>query len=756
MAMLYEHEISVRITDGFLSQDQDWNWFIRYTEENFEVELKGDTLEKVIQSFEEIGEIFWSLTGIREILKSDLTITKTWLREIDILAQFYNGSLGLNDISPKTVFSKVMCLLIYTGKIYGQEKQRKYLYFSDIFLLRNLSLRENLDLFIAEKEVILCLLDSLPPQFTKERQTFLDNINGVTFSADLNFVARHFNEFNNANCFSFQLIEDKKIQFWEERELLKMLSVSVRNGKLVPLAAGNDYINPDYTLWTGDILSHITDFFSSPAVTFITESVRYLLYEDIPSSYTINMHFTLLYDLCACASLRSNIMCSSLEIVTSFFSNSCKKEISEESYRKFNGIQQKLYSVGCKDVLLRLKQKGANVDKTLIQRLHDEELAYCNRINDITNCNEFMSYLRRKSIRGLIENSQFELLSKKFAKIIRAVEIRYIPMMFLEYFKLLMQIKSNKGISAYAVSKEIIKIRAEWRNEYYALVCAEMQSIEHTITIPKDYSKQICQCILEQPIAFAEKTMILKEADVINEMQKISDSSLILIFREMRINADFPSDLTIRLDDKHSIDQRYLWNVSRINKDYNYKFLNSLSDKDYTEELFKRIKKELQIIMTWMGDIKPLYDAIVKQNSEYALIAYSSRVRLAHITQFFPILENKIRTFGELCGIVPIQERIDMYHRLKEPDTVLSKIISNIIEMGGQLSDAADFFFIHFCMYGENGLNIRNACVHGLDYCQGGELVLALKITLTSLYMIGRRIEMALKNMESDKQEAEI
>lgn len=250
--------------------------------------------------------------------------------------------------------------------------------------------------------------------------------------------------------------------------------------------------------------------------------------------------------------------------------------------------------------------------------------------------------------------------------------------------------------------------------------------------------------------------MILKEADVINEMQKISDSSLILIFREMRINADFPSYMTIRLDDKHSIDQRYLWNVSRINKDYNYKFLNLLSDKDYTEELFKRIKEELQIIMTWMGDIKPLYDAIVKQNSEYALIAYSSRVRLAHITQFFPILENKIRTFGELCGIVPIQERIDMYHRLKEPDTVLSKIISNIIEMGGQLSDAADFFFIHFCMYGENGLNIRNACVHGLDYCQGGELVLALKITLTSLYMIGRRIEMALKNMESDKQEAEI
>ena len=57
----YDHEIKVKIIDGVLAHKQDWDWFIRHTEETFTVELNGDTLEKALDSFREVREVFYHL-----------------------------------------------------------------------------------------------------------------------------------------------------------------------------------------------------------------------------------------------------------------------------------------------------------------------------------------------------------------------------------------------------------------------------------------------------------------------------------------------------------------------------------------------------------------------------------------------------------------------------------------------------------------------------------------------------------------------
>ena len=53
-------------------------------------------------------------------------------------------------------------------------------------------------------------------------------------------------------------------------------------------------------------------------------------------------------------------------------------------------------------------------------------------------------------------------------------------------------------------------------------------------------------------------------------------------------------------------------------------------------------------------------------------------------------------------------------------------------------------------MFGENGLNIRNDCIHGNDYLHDNRLSFAFKVTLISLYIIGWRIDMIEKNISQN------
>lgn len=64
-------------------------------------------------------------------------------------------------------------------------------------------------------------------------------------------------------------------------------------------------------------------------------------------------------------------------------------------------------------------------------------------------------------------------------------------------------------------------------------------------------------------------------------------------------------------------------------------------------------------------------------------------------------------------------------------------------------------YFVHFCMFGENGMNIRNECVHGLDYCQGNRVEIGVKATLLSLYMVEWRMQVVLDNMKKEESKTE-
>lgn len=746
----YEHEVKVKVIDGVLSYEQDWKWFIQHTENTFDIELKGDSLDETLDSFREVQEVFYYLSKIHEVTDKPLPISEEWLKEIDVLAQFYIGTIDLCNTTLSSNFSIVMRLLIYAGKIYSQIKKENYIYYIEIFTLHNLSFLENIDLFIAEEGNILQLIDVAPSILKDERQVFLDNINDVILPADTGFLNRHKQAFYDANCFSFSTVKDNDILVWEEQELLKMLDVSVKEGKITPKISWAETFTPDYTIWTKERLSHIKNYFDSPISTFVVESIGYVLYGDVPSANTINKHFDLLYELSEKTDERYGFAmnCSSMEIIRLLFSQKCTENITKDSYKKYAAVLNKLYDNNCKHLLRKLLDSGALIDKGIVQKLHEEIKLIRDKVEDINDYTGFSKYIENKFIRGSIANNHFEALSERFEPIVASVDNVRTAHLFLSYFEFLLQIKNNKDITSSKISFEILRIRTLWQEQYFSKSCQGMQTIKtDPILISKDHSSEMLNNILSNPTLFATQQMKLNDAALVDIMQILADSPLTMLIGKVLISKDFPSHPIFRLDEKHPIDLLFNQNISRVKETYAYKFRNNFSAYEYTEGVFERIKQELQISLALINDIQPLYRAVAEQNSEYVFLEYSEELKLGHLTQLFPILENKIRKFGEMFGIVPIRENLNESHRLKEPDTVLKLIIQYVIDMGGNLVDVSDMYYIHFCMFGENGMNVRNECIHGLDYCQGNRLKIGVKVALLSLYMIGWRMQVVLDNM---------
>ena len=58
----YEHKIEVKYTEGLLDASKDWQWFIEYTEENFEPDESFSAFADFQRCFSKIDLVFVHLS----------------------------------------------------------------------------------------------------------------------------------------------------------------------------------------------------------------------------------------------------------------------------------------------------------------------------------------------------------------------------------------------------------------------------------------------------------------------------------------------------------------------------------------------------------------------------------------------------------------------------------------------------------------------------------------------------------------------
>ena len=101
----------------------------------------------------------------------------------------------------------------------------------------------------------------------------------------------------------------------------------------------------------------------------------------------------------------------------------------------------------------------------------------------------------------------------------------------------------------------------------------------------------------------------------------------------------------------------------------------------------------------------------VSSSCKYSLDSYNEKTTLGLVTQFFPILEMKIRQVASYCGISPFKNNSfdDVGVKYNDPSTLLTKIISIIYSENKDLISSQGFLFVYLTMYDSNFKNIRNS-----------------------------------------------
>ncbi|MHB1154599.1 MAG: hypothetical protein ACYC00_20010 [Eubacteriales bacterium] len=216
-----------------------------------------------------------------------------------------------------------------------------------------------------------------------------------------------------------------------------------------------------------------------------------------------------------------------------------------------------------------------------------------------------------------------------------------------------------------------------------------------------------------------------------------------ILCNSLQVLEYYPYKYEIYLDERHNIVDKQIYDtVDKINNENGYKFLNSFETSEYMPHFFQTMSHTINLwVQTFTGG-EELYNIIKEKLQNYRLLPYPhDSATLGDVTQFFPILERKIREIGELCNIVPFQMKVSDYIRVKEPSSILSEILREVYELAETHEGASDLLFVYYSMFNSNGLNVRNECIHGKNYQKPDQLNFAFRLTLICLHMILCRLE---------------
>ena len=695
MKNFFDHEQKVKYIDGVLAKSQDWDWLIEYIENNFEVDFSLTAFSDFMKVFSKISDIFRYFNSINEYFEDKFNISKQWLYQINELSLYYLGKKNYDELDLNNDFLKIFELLIYLAKLNNETNDNKFIIFTDIIQFRNLYKLFDISNFIREESDILNRLNSVSIDTSKEISIFEGNINKEFFdcSAILN---ENTDKIISANCFSYQHLSEISCNTWEEKYLLDMLNTSYEEGDLIPsIKYTNGKTMPDFNLWTEEVISTMINDFANEDANFILESINYILYKVIPSETVIFKHANLLlkyYEkINNTEDEYKNYSCSSLEMLITLFND---KSIStnpdlitlyNKALRKIDNIQK----------LIEIDSKCPIRDKNLKKQINEYIIKKLDNVNNIKTFYDFESFISDPDIMHKSNNEVFQKVSDAFDECIVECDGIEVSHIFLSYLHYLLKIKKNRNITAGEISKEIIYIRHLWKEEFLNKSISNMKKVSHQVQIKNEMILAHNKTVIENPYAIAYSCMILREESIIQSIADIAEHPLTLLVSHISINDDFPCIPTVIIDERHEIDLLYKGIIDKIKTEKSYKFRNDLKTDELLLGIYEKIKANIRINFAMFHNTKELYNKIKEDNKDYLILEYSETPTLAHLTQLFPMLECRIRDIGELFGIAPIREDLLHITKLKDPTTVLKKIINETIDFQNDRYSLVFAKFLH-------------------------------------------------------------
>lgn len=743
-----DHEIHVKFVDGILEQSQNWQWFIEYIEDNYnlldissyiEYQNRSNSLIRILSNFINILEICDFNFQFRTIL----------LQEIYEISKYYVGATERENCAKKvgSEFSKILFLSVWLTKLQNSGNNSKYIIDNRFMNQRNFHQALNMQEFDYDKDEIILYLEKIKlTDFERIKRNIEDNLNRVVYGISENFFEIYGDRLLSANCFDFQSFDRKTGLTWQEDTLLDMLQVSVRNGEIIPIYSNGDSIAPNYKEWTPDLLKQLKSYFNNHISDFVIESVDFLLNRKDPNIEIIETHCNSFLELISKGEDYEILTSSTYEILTMLFDEGVmnrieKTEVIKEFYKN-------LHSITSINLLMRLRSSFP-LHKDQIKIIKDYIENQYRTISDINDIPNLTQYLENTDIARHINQSYYNETKDKFLALIKDAHDISVANLFYQAMLFLISVnQTNQIVDKRNVKQDMINLQEDWQKNRYQEQIKNLHEFTHSIQISTEEVEKYNKSILENPIIVANSIVLAKVDDLISVIKRTSEHALMYMVSRVEINNIFPIKDTGINFDRHETDNILRKQVEKIIERYGYKFINVLDIDIYVSAIHDGYKNNVYSVIALFNKEKELY-ALLEKIIGIRLIPFNEQISLGHLTQLFPLLEIEIRQLGKLFGIVPFKENLNEFMKFKDPSSILRELIENVYDELDGFESAPDLLFVYHFMYNSNSLNIRNECIHGRDYFEGYRLKLAFKVTILALYMIRYRINSILTNSNS-------
>lgn len=748
MKNYFEHDVKVQIQEAIFLKQKDWQWFVEYVEKEFNL---NDV--KTWKEYENLNlnsrKVFSYFIRITQEPINEPIFSQDILSDIYLNAKYFNNKIKHSAIQDKlkTQYGKILFLFTYIIKLENRDNNFNFSTDTRIYKNRNFWELINFDSLYLNSEEIILLANKINLEgFEEYKKCIFDNLNKTFYEKDDSFLEKYKSCFLNANAFEPQFFDIKSPITWQENYLLDMIKVSFDGKKIIPLSEFDGNKNPDFALWTRDIISYLKRFFDEKIeAIFILETIEYIMYGVCPSDKVLKIHLNLLNEEMSKNENKIDFYCSSFVVVSEIFKDKLIKNISSnEEFRVFmKNIQSE------KDPILieKLKNFSIQISKEQKEILKNYRETQYKKIDEIKEESSFNVYLTNPYIPSIITLEYFSKVYDKFNHFITKEYSVSIVILFYNFMNFLIRIKSsNSEIDKKIIEYQMISLQKLWQDEYYIKIKQELKEFSYSKEVKSAEIEEYNNFILKDPKVFADICIPLSQDSICGQLEIVSKNILSSLFANFEFDEIFPylsGKENIQINNE--VNRILIEIIDKIKEEKGYRLLNRIDTRTFLGKLHKVWEQNILLNSLFFEKEYVLYEQI-KSNAKIELIDLNT-LTVAHVAQLFPLLEIKIREFSELVGIFPFNN--DNFIKFKDPSSILISIIEDVYKNAQDCSSINDIIFVYNAMYNGSSLNIRNEFIHGRKYINKKDLNFAFKITLISICIIEKRIQTIKEILEA-------
>ena len=743
----YEHEVEVRFTEGIMSSSDDWQWFVDYTEKQFDSVTNLRNMDDFNSCYFSIYQIYAHFSKIFESSKFlNIDISAAWLKRLCECIQVKAGTIKLENAIKNDGFFDVLAIMSYSTLLMNRVGEAKYLFNPQLLFTANLHEIYDFDPLGDLKKHFLEIANGISLDgFDKAVQTLNDNFSSSSKPVDNEYVDALLDRHFHADFLSFQTVESREFQTWQESLLCDAFKTSCADGVIEPtfrLRDGTE--NPDTSFWTEEILEKAKASFDDPRAICVIETIEFLKHGITPSGETQEI----LVELCLnhaseCIALNQpphTILCTAFHVIRQMHERKMLNPVQRERY--FRGMHNILEDISDPTAIGFMQTHSIPCTKTQkslhlkwIQNLAKESLGAVKSLHDL------QLVFRNEQIARNCDSDDIELSICLFWQMIDengllAADLFYWALQFY------IEAMGNPLVDNNRIKNILINLRRSWREKYYKDAVSNMQVLTQEGSISTKTVDQLNTEFLAHPSSLAHATIVQSDDAIADTLESMTEHAVLYLFGKTTISEYFPEHIHVSFDaEGYPIDHLITKEIIRVYDEKSYRFINSLSEQEVIDGFYDGIKDRIGFI-TSLVNIEPAYGWITDNIvSPYELLPFpGNRPALGHVMQFFPMLENVIRSIGEFFNIVPFQIDKIKFTRLREVSRIIYELVEALESITNTIQGSNEFLFVYHVMYSPNGFNIRNECVHGRRYQGPDGVSEAFRLTVICTYMMLKRL----------------